>query len=43
MYCICLGVHLRYTQADAVQIYVKFWDTQYNTLELLLQYIKNFP
>ena len=29
LYCICLGIHSWYTSADAVQICVKFWDTQY--------------
>ena len=29
LYCNCLSINLRYTQADAVQICGKFWDTQY--------------
>ena len=28
LYCICLGIALRYTHADAVQICGNFWDTQ---------------
>ena len=30
LYCICLAKDLRYTQADAIQVCGKFWDTQYN-------------
>ena len=30
MYCVCLSIPQIYTKADTVQIYGKFWDTQYN-------------
>ena len=29
LYCICLSIPQEYTEADAVQICGKFWDTQY--------------
>ena len=32
LYCICLSIPQIYTQADAVQISSKFWDTQYRCL-----------
>ena len=42
VYCICLSIDVRYTQADAVQICGYFWDTQYLGLIQKVGKVKNF-
>ena len=42
LYCICLNIPQFNTDADAVQIFDKFWDTQYAPIHDILSIVYTF-